>query len=282
MVRTELEQIVASDRSSMRLLVNPNLSDFFFWHFHPEFELVYIDGADGTRHVGEHTARFHHNDLVLIGSNIPHLNFDYGIKTPYEKMVVHLREDFLKSALPVTPELTSIHLLFEQSKQGIAFVGETKEKAGTRLKKIHHLDYFDQFLEVLSILHYLSLSEEKVLLHTKPVINPHTVKEQGRLKDIYAFLDQHYQRKIEIREVAAVSNLTNEAFCRYFKKMTRLTFTEFVNHYRIDKAKKLLRQDNNITETSFACGFESVSYFNKVFKRITEENPMAFKKRTRE
>jgi AraC-like DNA-binding protein len=280
-IRTELEQIVASDQSSLRLLVNPNLSDFFFWHFHPEFELVYIDGANGTRHVGEHISRFHHNDLVLIGSNIPHLNFDYGIKTPYEKMVVHMREDFLKNALPVTPELSSIHELFEQSKYGVAFSGETKLAAGTRLKKIHHLDYFDQFLEVLSILHYLALSTEKTLLHQKPVINPHTVKEQDRLKNIYSFLDQNYQRKIEIAEVAELSSLTKEAFCRYFKKMTRLTFTEFVNHYRIDKAKQLLRQDNNITETCFECGFESVSYFNKVFKRITGENPMAFKKRTR-
>ncbi len=61
--------------------------------------------------------------------------------------------------------------------------------------------------------------------------------------------------------------------------MTRLTFTEFVNHYRIDKAKKLLRLDNNITETCYQCGFESISYFNKVFKKVTGENPLAFKKK---
>ena len=76
-----------------------------------------------------------------------------------------------------------------------------------------------------------------------------------------------------------MSNLTNEAFCRYFKKMTKLTFTEFVNHYRVDTAKKLLLHDKNITETCFACGFESLSYFNRVFKRVSGENPNAFKKR---
>jgi AraC-like DNA-binding protein len=61
--------------------------------------------------------------------------------------------------------------------------------------------------------------------------------------------------------------------------MTKLTFTEFVNHYRIDRAKNLLRQDNNITETCFQCGFESISYFNKIFKKVTGVNPLAFKKR---
>jgi hypothetical protein len=90
-MKTELERIVANENSSLRLMVNPNLSDFFFWHFHPEYELVFIDGANGTRHVGKHVSKFEGSDLVFIGSNIPHLNFDYGIKTPYEKIVVHLK-----------------------------------------------------------------------------------------------------------------------------------------------------------------------------------------------
>ncbi len=277
-MKTELERIVAHDNSSLRLLVNPNLSDFFFWHFHPEYELVFIDGANGTRHVGKHVSRYEGSDLVFIGSNIPHLNFDYGIKTPYEKIVVHIKPEFLKEAFASTPELYSVHLLFQQSKHGVAFGRNAKMLVGDRLKQLHTLGYFEQFLEILSILQLLSESTEKELLHHHPVENPHTQKEQGRLRAIYQFLDDQYQRKIQISEVAKMSNLTEAAFCRYFKRMTRLTFTEFVNHYRIDKAKKLLRQDNNITETCFQCGFESISYFNKVFKKVTGVNPLAFKK----
>ena len=278
-MKTELERIVAHENSSLRLMVNPNLSDFFFWHFHPEYELVFIDGANGTRHVGKHISRYEGSDLVFIGSNIPHLNFDYGVKTPYEKIVVHIKPEFLKDAFSSTPELHAVHLLFEESKQGVAFGKKAILLVGDRLKKLHTLGYFEQFLEVLSILQLLSESNEKELLHNHPVENPHTQKEQGRLKTIYQFLDDHYQRKIELSEVAALSNLTNAAFCRYFKRITRLTFTEFVNHYRIDKAKNLLRQDNNITETCFQCGFESISYFNKIFKKVTGINPLAFKKR---
>ncbi len=260
-------------------MVNPNLSDFFFWHFHPEFELVFIDGASGTRHVGKHVSRFQGSDMVFIGSDIPHLNFDYGIKTPYEKIVVHIKPDFLNGALGGTPELHAIQQLFEQSKYAIAFGPRAKTLVGDRLKQLHTKASFDQFLELLSILQVLSDTDDKVLLHEHPVINPHTRKEQGRLRHIYQFLDEQYQRKITIAEVARLSNLTNAAFCRYFKRMTRLTFTEFVNHYRVDKAKKLLRLDNNVTEACFQCGFESISYFNKVFRKVTGENPLAFKKR---
>ena len=78
-MKTELEHINPEAGGSISLMVNPDLSDFFFWHFHPEFEVVFIEGADGNRHVGNHFSRFEESDLVLIGSSIPHLNFDYGI-----------------------------------------------------------------------------------------------------------------------------------------------------------------------------------------------------------
>jgi AraC-like DNA-binding protein len=278
-VKTELEQITPASNSSFRLMVNPNLSDFFFWHFHPEYELVFINGANGTRHVGQHISKYLGSDLVFIGSNIPHLNFDYGVKTPYEKMVVHIKPHFLQEPMTSTPELSAIHQLFELSRHGIAFGQRCKEAVGERLQKLHLLSCFDQFVELLSIFQILATSNEIELLHTHPVVNPHNEKEQGRLRAIYLFLDNNYQRKIELAEVARLSNLTTPAFCRYFKRITRLTFTEFVNHYRVDKAKKLLRQDFNITETCFQCGFESISYFNKVFRKVTGENPLAFKKR---
>ncbi len=278
-IKTELEQILTADHSSVRLMVNPNLSDFFFWHFHPEFELVFIDGANGTRHVGEHVARFHGSDLVLIGSNIPHLNFDYGIKTPYEKMVVHLKKDFLQHALPATPELHLIAQLFEESKYGVGFGPQSKQLVGDRIKNLHHLAYFDLFVELLQIFHLLAKAEDRFLLHDHPVLNQFSEREVKRIQMINQFIDKNYHRKIEIAEVAELAHLTIPAFCRYFKRITRLTFTEFLNHYRVDKAKRILLLDSNVTEAAFQCGFESISYFNKVFKKVTRENPLAFKKK---
>ncbi len=277
-MRTEFEEISHPSNSSLQLMVNPNLSDFFFWHFHPEYELVYIDGASGTRHVGEHISRFEGSDLVLIGSYIPHLNFDYGVKTPYEKMVVHIRPDFLQAAHTTTPELRAIHELFELSRYGIAFGETAKALLGTYIKQLHTYPPFERFLELLRILKALMDCPDKVLLHKEPVKNQFTQKDETRLRRVFELIDRNYQRKLEVREAAQLTFLSEAAFCRYFKKMTRLTFTEFVNHYRIDKAKKLLLQDQNVTETCFECGFESLSYFNRTFKKITGENPLAFKK----
>jgi AraC-like DNA-binding protein len=278
-MKIQLESIKPNSESSFHLMLNPRLNNFFFWHFHPEYELVFIEGADGTRHVGEHISRFESSDLVLIGPYIPHLNFDYGIKTDYQKTVLHLQPDFLNGVLQKAPELAAIHQLFEKSSHGIAFSGKIKAIVGKMLQNLHQFSPFEQFLEVLRLLQILANSDEMSLLHDAPVENQFNKKAQERLQLLYRFIDENYQRKIEILEIANLCHMTEAAFCRYFKKMTRLTFTDFLNHYRISQAKRLLLLDKNVSETCYECGFESVSYFNRIFKKITLENPSGFKKR---
>ncbi|MDX1908462.1 MAG: AraC family transcriptional regulator [Bacteroidia bacterium] len=280
-MQIQYEDIRPDANSSFRLMVNPRLNDFFFWHFHPEYELVYIEGADGTRHVGDHISRYHGSDLVLIGSNIPHLNFDYQVKTAYEKVVLHIRQDFLSQAFGQIPELGPVYQLFERSASGVAFGAEVRAQIGPRMKALSHLDHFEQLLEVLAILNALAHDPDQACLHPIPFQHQYNRKEQERLRRLYQFIDEHYDRHISIAEVAARSHLSEAAFCRYFKKMTRLTFTDFLHHYRISQAKRLLLLDHNVTEACFACGFESLSYFNRTFRKITGENPLAFKKRYR-
>lgn len=278
-MKLRFEEFTPDSDSSFRLIINPRLNDVFYWHFHPEFELVYIEGANGTRHVGEHISRFEGSDLVFIGSYIPHLNFDYGVKTECEKVVVQIRQDFLGNAFANIPELSAVYQLFEQSKYGIAFGKETKLVLSERLKNLKELGHFEQFLEILSIFQVLARSNDMILLHPKPVENQHNKKEQERMTRIYNFIDLNYQQKIEVEEVASMSSLSKSAFCRYFKKITKLTFVEFLNHYRINQAQKLLLLDKNVTEACFECGFESLSYFNRTFKKVTGENPLSFKKK---
>ncbi|MFV8372028.1 AraC family transcriptional regulator [Flavobacterium sp. LB2P74] len=265
--------------SSFRILVNPKLNDFYYWHFHPEFELTFIVAPNGTRRVGDHIGNFEGSDLVFIGSNIPHLNFDYGIKTEYEKVVLQIKEAFFKNDFIATPELASIYQLFENSKKVICFHGTVKDKIGKRLQKIHLLSHFEQFIEVLSLFQILATSNEITFLHDKPFENLYNNKEQLRLKVVYKFIEENYQRAVSIEEISHLTHLSKAAFCRYFKKMTRLTFTEFLNQYRIEQAKRLLKSDKNVTETCYECGFESLSYFNRIFKKVVGENPIQFKKR---
>lgn len=269
---------IRPDADSSFRIFSPKMNDFFFWHYHPEYEIVYIEGADGTRHIGDHISRFEQSDLVFIGPYIPHLNFDYGIKTPYQKVVIQMREDFLTKAFPLVPELAQINTLFDKVKQGVYFNGETKQRIGERLKKLIELPHFEQLIEMLTIFQDMASSTDLTVLNAKPIEAQYKLKEQQRLKSVYAYIEEHYKEKIEILQMAKLTHLTPAAFCRYFKKMTLMTFTEFVNQYRINQAKKRLLLDNTVTEVCFECGFESLSYFNRIFKKVVGENPLQFKK----
>ncbi|WP_338876671.1 AraC family transcriptional regulator [Spirosoma sp. SC4-14] len=278
-MKVKREEISPDLNSSFHILLTPHLNEVFLWHYHPEYEIVYITGASGTRHVGDHISRYEGSDLVFIGPNIPHLNFDYGVKTDHRKVVVQMKEDFLGPHFLQIPEFSDIAQLFELARHGISFHGETKRVVGEKLEQLVESSHFDRLMSLLNIFQYLATSTEMTLLDGKPIENQYNLKEQQRLKLVHRYIEENFQRKIDIQEMAARVNLTEAAFCRYFKKMTRLTFTQFVNQYRINQAQKLLLLDYNVTEACFASGFESVSYFNKTFRKITGENPMQFKKR---
>ncbi|SOD81139.1 AraC family transcriptional regulator [Spirosoma fluviale] len=278
-MKVAFEQISPDANSSFHLLLTPHLSDVFLWHYHPEYEIVYIEGANGTRHVGGHISRYEGSDLVFIGPNIPHLNFDYGVKTDHKKVVVQLKENFLGEVLWQAPEFAAITTLFERARSGISFYGQTKLAVGEQLHQLAHLPPFERLMQLLAIFQRLATSTEYVSLQGEAVSTTYNLTEQQRLKRVNQFIAEHYSRRLPIAEVAAIASLTEAAFCRYFKRMTRLTFTQFLNQYRVNQAQKLLLVDSTVTEACFACGFESLSYFNKIFRRVTGENPLQFKKR---
>jgi AraC-like DNA-binding protein len=278
-LKIKLEKIEPDSGSSFRILLTPGLNDVFLWHFHPEYEIVYVEGAGGIRHIGDHISRYEDNDLVFIGPNIPHLNFDYGVKTRCEQVVVQMKEDFLGHDFMQIPELAQIRKLFENAKIGLSFYGETKRQVGEKLKRLSMLPHFDQLMELLSIFQILATTAEVEILDSRPLSNQSPVRERDRMNAIYGHVERHFQRAMDVKSVAGLVNLSTSAFCRYFRKITRMTFTDFVNQYRVNQAKNLLLQDRNVTEACFECGFENLSYFNKTFKKLAGENPSQFRKR---
>ena len=276
-MKAKLETITSDSDSSFRILLTPNLNEVFYWHFHPEYEIVYVEAESGFRHIGNHISKYEGSDIALIGPNIPHLNFDYGVKATVDTVVIQMKENFLGQQFFSLPEMKAIHTLFEKAKTGIAFYGETKKIAGEKLKQLILLPHFDQLITLLQVFNVLANSSEFELLQARPIASASVLKEQQRLQKVYHFIEANYQHQINVIEVAKLCNLTTAAFCRYFKKATHCTFTDFLNQFRINQAKKILIQGSNVTEACYQSGFASISYFNKMFKKITKQNPSAFK-----
>jgi AraC-like DNA-binding protein len=273
----QLEKIVFEPGKSFKIF-SPRLKNTFFWHYHPQFELVYVEADAGIRHVGTHISGYTQSDLVFIGGNLPHLNFDYRLRSDYHQIVIQLKTDFLGTAISVAPEFSGISQLFKGADYGIAFYGDTKQIVSEKLKQLSGLHAFDQLMHLINIFKILADTKERSILNNDLSSSAFILKDKIRMGAIYEYIDAFYDQKPDVHVVAAKVHLTTPAFCRYFKKQTNITFTDFVNQYRIERAKNLLMQDQNVTETCYAVGFESISYFNKLFNKIVGENPSAFKK----
>lgn len=277
-MKIQKEIIEFEDGKSFKLF-SPSLKNCFFWHHHPEIELVYVEAINGIRHVGRDISVFTESDLVLIGSNVPHLNFDYGIQTECRQLVVQMRENFLQNTILPVPEFENIKKLLERSYLGLSFSGETKSTVIEKLNNIKDKNSFDSLIGLIEILQILAGSDEVKELNKEDTRIKWFMNDKIRMGTIYDYIHENYDKKPNVNEIAKIVSLSTPAFCRYFKKQTNMTFTDFVNNYRISQAKIFLLKDYSVTEVCFQVGFESLSYFNKLFKQHTGETPSEFRKK---
>ncbi|WP_114821442.1 AraC family transcriptional regulator [Chryseobacterium sp. KLBC 52] len=273
------KEIIEFEKGKSFKLFSPSLKNCFFWHYHPEIELVYVEAVNGIRHVGKNISGFTDSDLLLIGSNVPHLNFDYGIQTECKQLVLQMRESFLQDIILPVPEFENIKNLLERSYLGLSFSGETKNTVVEKLQIIKDKNSFESLVGLIEILQILADSTEVKELNKDDTRIKWFLNDKIRMGTIYDYIHENYDRKPNVNEVAQVVSLSTPAFCRYFKKQTNMTFTDFVNNYRINQAKIFLLKDQSVTEVCFQVGFESLSYFNKLFKQHTGETPSEFKKK---
>src|SRR6476661_2017183 len=276
-MKLQYESVQSSADSSFTLLHYTEVQQgSLLWHYHPEYELVYIPRGQGRRHIGQHMSRFEGGELVLIGPNLPHLSFSFGQQGAFEEIVVQLRADFLGPDFWLRPELAAIQQLLLRSHQGLAFGSATHTAVGPAVRRLLSQPPLPRLLTLLEVLHQLAEAPDAQSLNASRLdLNG---KEQQRLSRVYDYLKQHFRRPIDVRAVAAAANLSVPAFCRYFKKTTRLTLTEFLQANRVNHACTLLLEDRPITEVCFASGFNNVSHFNKTFRKHIGLSPSDYRR----
>lgn len=276
------KEIIEFEKDKSFKLFSPSLKNCFFWHYHPEIELVYVEASKGIRHVGKDISSFVDSDLLLIGSNVPHLNFDYGIQTECKQLVLQMRENFLHDLILSIPEFETIKKLLERSYLGLSFSGKTKQAVVEKLHNIKDKNAFESLMGLMEILQILAHSTEVKELNSEDTRIKWFLNDKIRMGTIYSYIHENYDKKPNVNEIAQTVSLSTPAFCRYFKKQTNMTFTDFVNNYRINQAQIFLLKDESVTEVCFHVGFESLSYFNKLFKHHTGKTPSEFKKKISE
>jgi AraC-like DNA-binding protein len=249
-----------------------------FWHFHPEIELVYVNKGKGKRHIGNHISYFNNSQLVLIGSNLPHIGYIDRLTTNGSETLIQFLPDFLGKDFFKIPEMAAIATLFERAKKGIRFNIEIKRRIGAKIEKLIDLEGANRITSFIEILNDLATTNDYTLLNANGFAFEAIRQDSNKIEIIYNHINDNFKEHITLDEVSNLVSMTVPAFCRYFKKSTGKTFTKLVNEYRVVHATKLLAESNmSISNISFECGFNNFSHFNKLFKEFTGKSASIYR-----
>lgn len=248
-------------------------------HNHPEYELISIISGTGNRYVGDNIAEFAEGDLCFFGPDLPHTYCNKHLQKDRDihQIVIHFDEQFLGKGFFDKSPFKLIKAFFERSIRGYSFHGRTRELVNAKIRSMLHLDETALIIELLSILHILSTCKAGQFLSSSGFSQSAERDESERMERVIEYMLKKFQEEITLPEIASIACLSPEAFCRYFKKYTRKTFSEYLVEVRIGHACKLLQENRiNVNQISFESGFNNVSYFNRKFKAITKKTPVEY------
>ena len=248
----------------------------FKWHYHPEYELTYIVKGSGYRIVGNSYEQYSDGDLVLLGSNLPHTWTSKPDNTfASEAIVIQFSSEFITPFL-VLHESNQIKQLLKHSDRGLRIAVD--EMLVSNIMELPEIQGMDRVLKLIWIL-------EEITKRQCDYIAPNTFhnvvskKNEFRINKACTFLQNNFNQKISLKQVADLIYLTESNFCKFFKKATGKTYSDYLNELRINEACRMLVQtEQTINEISYACGFETLSYFNRVFLFKKAITPSTFRK----
>mgnify|MGYP002777278510 CR=1 FL=1 len=253
------------------------------WHFHPEYELTYIIESKGTRYVGDSIESFEEGDLVLVGSNLPHYWKNSWNTEIASAVVIQFGQNFTCSGIFDFNAFFSVKDLLSKAGLGLKFPTEIARKTGDIMIEMEKKPEAIKILMFLNILYELSQTADyKPLTSLGFSDQINSSFNDKRLEIINKHILQHFKTTLNLEETASLAGMEPESFCRYFKKMTKKTFTEYINHIRVGYASRLLIETNmSVTDICYESGFGNISNFNRFFKRIKETAPLTFRNKYR-
>lgn len=248
------------------------------WHYHPEIELVFIKGGAGKRQIGSHVSYYTNGDLILIGSNLPHCGFTNEQTGNQNETVIQIKPEFLGDLFFKAPEMKKIQNVLSQAKAGIAFGGETKKRIGEQIEMMENQLPLERLLTLLNILDALDSSDDYTVLNADGFSLELYATDSDRINVVFNYVKDHFQEAIAIDEISSMVSMTTPSFCRYFKKISNMTFTTFVNEYRLVHASKLLAEKPiSINDVCYESGFNNFSHFSKSFKQYTGKSASQYR-----
>ncbi len=245
------------------------------WHVHQDVELCLFDSGTGTRVVGDSTLPIREPELVMIGPHVPHCWSCYSNSRGMSLQFSIEPNNPLRGL----PEWESLSGLMDDSRRGLIFSAEIVRKVSTILQRMiseSRLARLASFIEILSTLD----RGQAQPLSNESFSAPDTTTNYPEIQKVVLEILSRFQEDISLMDMVAMTHLSRATFCREFKNYTDRTFVQFLNEVRIYWVRQqLLLTDYPVSDIAFTAGYDNLSNFNRVFRRIMGTNPRDFRNR---
>ena len=247
-------------------------SEFDFpLHYHEEVELNFIKNARGARRIiGDHVEEIDDLELVLVGPNLEHGWFGDKFKdNQIEEITIQFHKDFFDEKFLQKNQLSFIRTMLVKSVRGILFSKETTRLLAPRIEALHKKQGFDSVLELMSILHDLSISRDFRILSDSSFNSAEVFSYNSRrIEKVMEFIHSNFEKPVTLAEAARITNMTESAFSRFFKLRTGITFIDCLTEVRLGHASRMLIETTKtIAEIAYSCGLNNISNFNRIFRK---------------
>ena len=279
-----LKKIIIPPRTSV-VFKEDHLENIRDWHFHPEIEIQLNLCGHGTKFIGDCVEPFGGNELLLLGENLPHFwrkttdqLREIEIEDKAHMIVVQFRKDFLGEDFYLAPEFEAIQQLLERSRRGLLFYGQTRQDIQSMLLEFHRWSPLERLLSLIRVLDRMAETQEfRYLCHSGYLERFHE-NHDDRIDRIYEYTLTHFRRNIRIVQIAVLVNMSETAFCRYFKSRTQKQYSQFLIELRIGYAcEQLIYSDKDIKCIGPESGFNSHTNFHRQFKKIMRLTPVEYR-----
>jgi AraC-like DNA-binding protein len=247
------------------------------WHQHAEYELILFTEGSGMSFIGNYVGEFETGDVYFLGSNLPH-TFQKSGEQITSAVVVQFRDDFWGHHFLQIPESRNLNQLLQTSLHGLKITGESKAVLANHIQQLEHTNGFKRVLLLGECLYLMAESKEYLEVSTQEVTSL-TSKDKQCIDRVFQFTIDSFKDRISLPEVAAVACMSVPAFCRYFKRSTKKTYTEFLNEVRIGYACNLLQDtQKSVLDICYESGYNSIANFHRQFFKTKSYTPLQYRK----
>ena len=252
-------------------------------HWHNEMEIIYIKKGSGIITLDFESHYVEAGDIIVVVPGQTHgISQLNGYTMEYENIIFELDmliskySDGLESAyfMPLlSGDLVFNHIITRDDAyySKIADCLNRADKLCTNGRPLGYELAIKGFLfEFLFSLYEIT--------ETNAIPQIDSNKNLDKIKDVIKYIEENYQHPISIDEIANVCNFSSSHFMKYFKKVMGTSFIDYLNEYRLSMASRLLlSSSDNILEVAAECGYENLSYFNRIFKKKYGITPSAYR-----